>query len=96
MSYAGSSVLASSSALPMKAVSPLRSCAASRPPKTRIVDSKTERPHWRPLAGLKEREVEIHSFARSNSFRKPMSQRVSRESTSVAFLGEGFGVFGGF
>lgn len=84
VSYAGSSALASSSALDTNAVSPLRSCAASRPPRTRMVDSKTERPHCLSLAGLKVRELTIQSLARSNSLRKPMIQRESRESTSVA------------
>ena len=49
-----------------------------------MVDSKTERPHCLSLAGLKVRELTIQSLARSNSLRKPMIQRVSRESTSVA------------
>jgi hypothetical protein len=59
--------------------SPLASKAASKPPSSRIVVSKTL---TRP-ARSKERELATQLRASSNSCFMPMSQSVSSESTSV-------------
>jgi len=76
---AGSRRSPSCRAFSRKTASPERSQAASRPPSTRIVTSKTE---MAPCL-LKSSFEATHSRASANSSFMPMTQSVSSESTSV-------------